>query len=242
VGQNAYHVETGVMAEAFSAPDSIWQDICRSPAGTWLMPRTNWPAIPKTSIRGLRFFAHRPGYPDRLPAPESYAHTRLKIEIALALRRTGYQADLEVSGETPSGDVWVADVLARRTDHKQVAFEIQFSSQHLADFRSRTLRYSQSGVSVCWFMPFKPVANRLAKSLHYENQAYYKEHGVIVADCEELLPFWFDIKGKDEYPDQSPEIHFGRGQNHRRLTIDEAVAGMMDGKPNWQCPYWHWRA
>ncbi|TYB84223.1 competence protein CoiA family protein [Oceaniovalibus sp. ACAM 378] len=242
MGQIAYHAKTGAMAEAFSAPDSVWQDICQSPAGTWLMPQTDWPATPKTSIRGLRFFAHRPGYPDKLPAPESYAHTRLKIEIALALRRTGYQADLEVSGQTPNGDAWIADVLARRKDDKLIAFEIQFSSQHLADFRSRTMRYSQSSVSVCWFMPHKPVANRLGKALCYENQAYYKEHGVFVADCEEIIPFWFDIKGKDEYPDQSPEIHFGRGQYNRRLTIDEAVEGMIEGKPYWQYPHWNWRA
>ena len=91
-------------------------------------------------------------------------------------------------------------------------------------------------------MPFTPVANRLGKSLCYENHAYYKEHGVFVADCEEIVPFWFDIKGKDEYPDQAPEICFGRGQNNRRLTIDEAVAGMMEGRPNWQHPYWNWRA
>lgn len=241
MGQIAYHAETGEMVEAFSASDSVWQDICHSPLGTWLMPRTNWPAIPKTSIRGLRFFAHHSGCTDKLPAPESYAHTRLKIEIALALRRTGYQADLEASGRTPSGDSWIADVLARRKDNKLFAFEIQFSSQHLADFRSRTLRYSQSSVSVCWFMPLN-VARRLGKSLCFENRAYYQEHGVFVSDCEEILPFWFDIQGKDEYPKQSPEILFGRGQNNRRLTISEAVAGVMEGRPAWQYPYWIWRA
>ena len=89
-------------------------------------------------------------------------------------------------------------------------------------------------------MPFKPVADRLQKALCYENGDYFKEHGLFVADCEEIVPFWCNIKGKEEYPDKAPEIYFGRHTASRCLKIDEAVAGMMEGRPQWQHPYWVW--
>ncbi|OWK25535.1 hypothetical protein AJ87_08930 [Rhizobium yanglingense] len=85
MGQIAYDAATGEMMEAFSMTDEAWGIACQAPSGAILMPRTGWPAVPKVSIRGLRFFAHHPGCPDKLPAPESYAHTRLKIDIARTL-------------------------------------------------------------------------------------------------------------------------------------------------------------
>lgn len=61
MGQIAYRADNGEIVEAFSLSDLDWEEICSSPAGTLLMPRTDWPAVPKTSIGGLRFFSHHAG-------------------------------------------------------------------------------------------------------------------------------------------------------------------------------------
>ncbi len=79
MGQIAYYVSNGEMVEAFSVTDIEWDAICPAPKGMLLMPRTRWPAVAKTSIRGLRFFAQRPGYPERLPVPESHTHVQPQL-------------------------------------------------------------------------------------------------------------------------------------------------------------------
>jgi hypothetical protein len=107
MGQLAYHSTIGSEIEAFSLTDDEWNAVCHDPIGTWVMPKTNWPAIPKVSIRGLRFFAHKSGYPHPLPKPKSYAHTRLQIDIVNAARSLGYKANLEVDGTTPQGEGWI---------------------------------------------------------------------------------------------------------------------------------------
>lgn len=240
MGQIAYFGSTGEIVEAFSASDAEWEAICTTPKGQLLMPRSKWPAVAKTSIRGLRFFSHHSGYPGKLPAPESYVHTRLKIEVARTLRELGYAASVEVPGNTPGGEEWVADVLAINSDGNKVAFEIQFSSQHLSDFRARTDRYTESGVRVCWLMPEKPVVWRITKALAYENMDYYKVHKTFISDCEKIIPFALSIKGKNDYPDPLPPIRFGRGQHMKRLTLVDALQGMMIGRPKWEMPDWKW--
>jgi hypothetical protein len=240
MGQIAYAASTGEIIEAFSDDDDSWAALCAAPKGAILMPRTNWPAVAKTSIRGLRFFAHHSGYPGTLPAPESYNHTRLKIDIAMALRSLGFNANVEVPGAAPDGAEWVADVLAEAHDGSKVAFEIQFSSQHRDQFRKRSERYVKSDIRVCWFMPEKPVALRITKALAYQNLAYYKQHKEFLVDCEEIVPFTLGIEGKTNYPDPLPPVRFGRGRYRNQLTLNEAVAGMMIGMPRWELPDWNW--
>jgi len=240
MGQIAYDSVTGAIVEAFSATDAEWAAFIRAPKGGLVMPFTRWPAVAKTSIRGLRFFAHYSGYPGILPTPESYNHTRLKIDVVRSLRALGYVANVEVAGSSPIGESWIADVLAEEPNGAKVAFEIQFSSQHLKDFRARTERYQRSGVRVCWIMPERPVAHRIMKAIHQENLDYYRAHGVIVVDCADIIPFTIAIVGKDEYPEPLPPIRFGRGQHTQRLSLAEAVHGMMLGRPTWEMPNWKW--
>ncbi|MEX2745856.1 hypothetical protein AB3480_32155 [Rhizobium mongolense] len=237
MGQIAYDAATGEMMEAFSMTDEAWGIACQAPSGAILMPRTGSPAVPKVSIRGLRFFAHHPGCPDKLPAPESYAHTRLKIDIARTLRRLGFKAKVEASGQTSDGEQWIADVLAETIAGQRFAFEIQFSTQHVIDFRRRTTRYRRSGVVGCWFMPERPVASRLEKALIHENLDYYQEHGEFVSDCEEIIAFTLDLTGKDTYPEELPLVRFSRGSNIQRLPLPVALAGMMGGAPRWEKPF-----
>lgn len=240
MGQIAYDASTGAALEAFSVTDAEWSALCALPKGAMTMPLTRWPAVAKTSIKGLRFFAHYSGYPGVLPTPESYNHTRLKIDVVRMLRALGYVANVEVPGSTPAGEAWVADVLAEDREGGLVAFEIQFSSQHLKDFRARTERYKRSNVRVCWIMPEKPVAWRITKAIINENVDYYRAHGRMVADCEEIIPFVHPIVGKDDYPDPLPSIRFGRGHHLKHLSLAETVHGMMVGRPTWEMPDWKW--
>lgn len=241
VGQVAYDAKTGEMIEAFSVTDTEWTALCSAPKGAILMPRSGWPAVPKTSIRGLRFFAHQPGYSGALPKPESYAHTRLKIDIVKAARKLGYLANIEVAGSAPNGNNWIADVLVDPIDGKKTAFEVQLSSQHLHDFRDRTERYRQSSVECCWVISEKPVGVRLAKALAYENIEYNRQHREFQVDDEGLLTFGVHFQNKDTYPDESPYLRFSRGPELRGLSIPEAIEGMSRGRPHWRKPFWSWR-
>lgn len=189
MGQVAYLAETNELIEAFSVSDAGWADLISAPKGAILMPRSGWPAVPKTSIRGVRFFAHHPGYGGLLPKPESYAHTRLKIDVVKAARRLGYHAELELPGSDPNRAEWVADVMVTAADGRRTAFEIQLSSQHLNDFRSRTGRYQRSGVACCWIIPRKPVHERLTKALCYANRETFPEHGT----SRVMTAIWFSL-------------------------------------------------
>lgn len=240
MGQIAYKAKTGELFEAFSIPDTQWDEITNSPVGTLLMPHTNWPAIPKTSIRGLRFFAHHSGYPDKLPKPKSYVHTRLQIDIVKAARNLGFKADLEVYGPTSSNPEWIADVLVISKTGKKIAFEVQLSSQHLDDFIQRTDRYKKSNIDVCWIISEKPVGDRLCKALCYKNKDYYKETGQFLADDGDLLTLHLDIANKDTYPDNLPLIRLGRGQHMKRLSLEDAIHGVLQGFPKWETPDWKW--
>ncbi len=89
------------------------------------MPLSGWLAIPKTSVRDFRFFAHHPSYTGALPKAESYAHTRLKIDVVKAARALDYHAELEVAGWSPDGAEWITDVLVTKSDGEKNAFEMQ---------------------------------------------------------------------------------------------------------------------
>lgn len=230
------------MAEAFSVSDAEWAAMCAEPSGTWLMPVSGWPAVPKTSSRGLRFFAHHPGYPGVLPTPESYAHTRLKIDIARAARTLGFQANLEVRGQAPSGAEWIADVLVDAEDAGRTAFEVQLSSQHLNDFRSRTERYERSGIRCCWVVSERSVGGRLAKAIVHENKEWNRANGVFQADVAELLVLSVPLDAKSAYHFDPLFLRIGRGRLMRRLLIEEAVEGVLRGAPRWERPCWHWDA
>lgn len=240
MGQIAYRADTGAAVEAFSVSDAEWAVLCAEPRGAIVMPRSAWPAVPKTSIRGLRFFAHHPGYTGILPKPESFAHTRLKIDMVKAARAAGYDAELEVFGSDPDGNEWIADILLTATSGQRTAFEIQLSSQHLRDFRFRTQRYLRSGIRCCWVISNTPVDRRLSRALVNENADFYREHGEFQADAEDLMLLGVHLEGKDTYPVDRPIIRFSRGREVRMMQMEEAIAGVVAGIPQWQTPSWHW--
>ncbi len=240
MGQIAYVADTGMILEAFSLSNDEWDKLCSAPIGTLVMPRTNWPAIPKTSIRGLRFFAHHSGYPDKLPKPKSYAHIRLQIDIVKAARELGFQANLEVYEPNANTPNWIADVLVADKNGRSVAFEVQLSSQHLDDFIERTSRYKKSNIDVCWLISEKPVGYRLCKALCHKNISYYKETGEFLADDGDILTLNIEIPDKNTYPESLPLIRLGRGRHIKRLPLKDAIYGVMHGFPKWELPDWKW--
>lgn len=240
MGQLAYDRKTGQIVEAFSLSDEAWAISCAAPRGTLLMPVSSWPAVPKTSIRGLRFFAHHPGFTGILPKPESYAHTRLKIDVVKVARALGYHAEMEVCGSDPDGAEWRADVLVTSPEGRRTAFEIQLSSQHLCDFRARTERYQRSSIECCWLISEKPVGTRLSKALVHENKNYYQTHGEFQSDAEDLMLLGVQLMNKETYPDEPPHLRFSRGPEMHRLPIPVAIQGIMTGIPQWRRPRWHW--
>ncbi|PRY76038.1 hypothetical protein CLV80_110124 [Yoonia maritima] len=242
MGQIAYRADTGEIVEAFSVSDLEWDALCNAQTGTVLMPRSKWPAVPKTSSRGLRFFAHNVGFSGNPPKPESYAHTRLKIDILKAARSLGYTADLEVAGSTPDGNQWIADVLVTLPNGNKTAFEVQLSSQHLNDFRLRTKRYRESSVKCCWIISEEPVGNHLRKAIFNENFEYNQAHIELQVDDEDLLTFGVTLKDKSTYPDSCPTLRFGRGQEIRRMSLQDAIDGFLKGCPIWRRPTWYWQA
>lgn len=107
-------------------------------------------AVPKTSPRGVRFFAHHPGTECAFHAgaPETPEHLQAKTTLAKAARECGWEAAVEHVG---GGGEWVADVLIHRGGTK-VVLEVQWSPQTAEEFASRTGRYAASGIATRWFL------------------------------------------------------------------------------------------
>ncbi|MER5966535.1 competence protein CoiA family protein [Streptomyces sp. NPDC002057] len=104
--------------------------------------------VARTSVLGLRHFAHRRRTPDCPMAGESVGHLLLKSDLASAGRAAGWDVLLEAAA--PHG-AWRADVLAVSPDGLRYALEAQLSPITEDAVRERTERYAADGVDVCWF-------------------------------------------------------------------------------------------
>lgn len=104
----------------------------------------------KRSRLGTQFFAHKAK--DRCTtAPETEMHLRLKQIAVKVARAHGWEAKTEVSGLSPSGEKWRADILAQKETAK-VAVEIQWSGQTSDETLRRQERYRVSGVRGLWVL------------------------------------------------------------------------------------------
>ncbi|MBK7502520.1 MAG: hypothetical protein IPI14_07715 [Polaromonas sp.] len=113
----------------------------------------------KKSSLGTQFFAHsKKGV--CITAPESVEHLFAKSQVATSLIGTDWSARTEVTGKSPMGEQWIADVLAERGS-KKVAIEIQWSPQDQEETQRRQKRYKDSGIRGLWL--FRKPTNLLSE-------------------------------------------------------------------------------
>lgn len=111
-----------------------------------------WPAVPKVSRRGLRFFAHPPGSDCKLG--EGADHLAVKALAAKALHERGFAVCTEYAGPG-----WRADVYGRMGSREAVV-EVQWSAQTAEVTEQRTARLEASGVEVLWLQRNGSTATR----------------------------------------------------------------------------------
>lgn len=154
----AIRATTGEIVEAFDLTADQWAKMKAEPAGSYLIRRSNLPAILKQNVRATRWFSAMPGEADPAWKPTSPEHEFAQVRLVKALRSAGFDARIEEPGHTPAGERWEADVFIDSPGRK-IAIEVQMTQQTLDEYERRSQKYLQSGVKVVW----------LVNSRHFEN-------------------------------------------------------------------------
>ncbi|MEW1913638.1 competence protein CoiA family protein [Kitasatospora sp. NPDC085895] len=151
MGSTALHAERGRLDASQDDLGCAWEwpAIHRArPRVLLVCPECGHGMHPKVSSGGLRFFAHDAGAPQCALAQESMEHHLLKLELAQAVRASGWFAELEVRA---ADGAWRADVMAASPDgDRRMAWEAQLSPITPDEIRARTGRFAKDGVRVCW--------------------------------------------------------------------------------------------
>ncbi len=143
---------------SFTLTDNEWFRITEKEFRTNLrMSCCESRAIPKESKLGTRFFSHhiKKGCEYKKETPQHLAAKKIIYE---ACDDEGWNTSTEVSGHTPEGKRWIADVLSTK-GAARIAFEIQWSWQSMEDFRVRQKIYDKSGVRCAWFFKLRKLDN-----------------------------------------------------------------------------------
>ncbi|MCK3776682.1 hypothetical protein MZK49_08045 [Ensifer sesbaniae] len=170
--------ETGNDVYAFDISAEEWRALSKRnrESRTLRMPCCSAPVTLRRSSRGTQHFAHKAAG-DCTTAPETEAHLRLKQIAVEVARKHGWDVKSEVTGTAPSGEVWIADVLAQKNTAK-VAIEIQWSPQTNEETMRRQERYRQSGIRCLWLFrkPGFPVIEALPAAQVAEQNGTYHAH------------------------------------------------------------------
>lgn len=236
---------TGEEVEGFSVPKDEWKAMKQQPIGAFLMCGTDWPAVPKTSSRGLQFFAYAPGYVGFKPEPESYEHSLTKISIVRALREAGFSARVEYRWQNDDGDVWQADAYVELED-KKFAFEVQFSHQTLEVYEERTARYARAGVKCVWLVPLgirnNYLINAVARRRREEGLPEHTSDGIVACALPHVAQQILIVgERKPPLADDLKVVVFPRLLK-RGLTIPlaEWAVGVMRGHLYYEDHRWLW--
>jgi competence protein CoiA len=139
--------KAGVQIDAELISSTEWSTLKKgSSVGDYLMPCCRTPAIPKTSVRGVQFFAHLNDECDT--APETQWHIEGKSAVLAALESIGLVGASEVPGGV-RGDEWQADTLFE-LEGRKIAIELQRSCQTVDDYIARQERYARHSVECYW--------------------------------------------------------------------------------------------
>lgn len=160
-----------IYAEDFSA--SEWEDLkLRIMRGTQnlTLPCCGAKASLRSGLSRRQHFAHFRGKSCKSDAwsdysgnqskrkkekSESFDHKRIKEIIREVAEKSGWHAQKEYEGHSPSGDSWFADVFAEKGEFK-IVFEIQISPQQFTVYRIRQQRYRESGIKCIWLSCVTP--------------------------------------------------------------------------------------
>lgn len=140
----------GIPVNAATIPSAHWEALKQNlNLGDFVMACCQAPAVLKTSINGLQFFAHTSN--ECATAPETVWHKNGKVAVLAGLASLGIEGRDEVTGQSPTGSQWKADVLFS-FHGRTIAIELQRSYQNLRDFMRRHERYAESSVECYWLM------------------------------------------------------------------------------------------
>ena len=139
--------KSGMLVDAGRIDSVEWEALkASSTVGDFVMTCCRAPAVLKTSINGVPFFAHLND--ECQTAPETAWHQEGKALICSKLASMAVQCESEVPGGQ-TGDKWKADTLFR-IGQRVIVIEMQRSYQHLRDYLRRQERYAKSGVECYW--------------------------------------------------------------------------------------------
>lgn len=210
----------GIPVSAATIPSAHWETLKQQvQLGDFLMPCCLAPAVLKTSINGLPFFAHLSD--ECTTAPETVWHKNGKVALLAALVGLGIEGREEVTGQSPTGPTWKADVLFV-FQGRTIAVELQRSYQHLRDFIRRQERYAESNVECYWltrkeqFITLTKATSRLHLKRYYAN--VFPPAGIGTGSLPEL-----PVSMLDSENDQL--IHFG---GMKSATVPSWLAGILN--------------
>lgn len=164
-------------------------------------------AIPKTSMRFTRFFAHQNG--ECATAPETVWHKTAKKFIINQLSKKGITAVQEKIGFE-----WIADIYFE-IDDKKYAIEIQRSPQTLPTYLERQEKYNNSDVEAIWLLKHsryktisKAIGYYILKNVY--NNKFPSNSGIMPA-LQSLPVFYIDesnfrIKGVGKFDQSIPDF------------------------------------
>lgn len=234
----AIRTSDGEEIESFSFSESEWNMMKGAPVGTYSMYGYDWPVIPKTSIKGLQFFAAAPGCPHEPSKGESHEHLSAKIALTKAIRALGYHAQPEFSGKTPQGEEWRADVYSNSTQ-EPTAFEIQFSPQTLDEYKDRSLRYKKANVQSLWFVVDKKFMT-LTKAIFQDR---YRREGIKLYG----YPFLPEIRVVPLLVTSDDNQHltfsikvFPENGGAKDITLEQFIEGFFQGRFVLMDNGWKW--
>ena len=114
------------------------------------MPCCNSEVVLKAPANRTRHFAHK-ARNNCDAKPETEVHLYLKKLARDIARECGWNARTEVSGTSPDGESWRADVFVEKDKRKGVV-EIQWSGQSVKETLRRQKRYQDSGIGCIWIL------------------------------------------------------------------------------------------
>jgi competence protein CoiA len=210
----------GSPVDAAAIPSRDWETLKQAAQlGDFVMPCCKAPAVLKTSINGLPFFAHLSD--ECATAPETKWHKAGKTAVLASLSGLGIEGREEVPGRSPSGDKWEADVLFS-AGGRTIVIELQRSYQHLRDFTRRQERYTASAVECYWlvrketFITLGKATSRLLLKRDFGN--VFPTGGIGTCMLPELPVAMLDTEGEQR-------VHFG---GFKYATVQTWLDGILN--------------